>query len=242
MQRFAWIAFVALAACRESVDDTVEKTRERADELRDRAAERAGDVAEKTAEDVKAVARGSADEAKRVADEAARAAERAGTHVADETERAADAARSRVAERVDAAGEHIDRAAEIAKDGMPEPAAPHEVREAMHDLDTAVSCDGAGTCTVTRAFADRLRERPDVLAAQARLERAASGTGVQMRNLGELPRRLGFQHDDVVTAINDVQLTGRDAMPELMLQLGSSRFEIDYLRGGEALTLVIDVV
>jgi vacuolar-type H+-ATPase subunit H len=222
MTRSALIIALALAACVdpphsvEEANDAVEKTVERAKE--------------KAREDVKIVAQGTADEAKRVAEKTAQAAE-------DAT--------SKVAERVDAAGSRIDNAADqvgdIAKDGVPEPAPPDEVRAAMQGVDDAIDCDGAGKCTVTRDFAARMRERPDVLAAQARLEAAPDGKGVRMQNLGDLPRGLGFQHGDVVTAINDVPLTG-NYVPALVLQMGASSFEIQFVRGGSEHTLQIDVV
>ncbi len=200
----------------EEANDAVEKTVER--------------VAEKAREDAKIVAKGTADEAKRVA---------------EKTTQVAEDASEKVAERVDAAGNRIDVAADqvgdIAKDGIPEPAPPDEVRAAMEGVGDAIDCDGSGKCTVARDFASRMRERPDVLAAQARLEAAPDGTGVRMQNLGDLPRELGFQHGDVVTAINRVPLTG-NYIPALMLQMGATRFEIQFVRDGSEQTLEIDVV
>jgi hypothetical protein len=46
----------------------------------------------------------------------------------------------------------------------------------------------------------------------------------------------------VLTAINGVALTGTEAMPELMLQLGESRFRIEFVRDGREQSLQIDVV
>ena len=144
----------------------------------------------------------------------------------------------RVAHRIDDATHQVG---DIAKDGIPEPAPPDEVRAAMQGVDDAIDCDSAGKCSVARDFAGRMRERPDVLAAQARLEAAPDGKGVRMQNLGDLPRRLGFQQGDVVTAINDVPLTG-NYVPALVLQMGASSFEIQFMRDGSEHTLQIDVV
>lgn len=223
MTRRALIA--AVLACTACVDPP--KTVEEANDAVEKTVERAK---EKAREDAKIVAQGTADEAKRVAEKTARAAENAS---------------DKVAERVDNTAEQVGNAAEqvgdIAKDGIPDPAPPDEVRAAMQGVDDAIDCDDAGKCTVARDFAARLREQPDVLAAQARLEAAPDGKGVRMQNLGDLPRQLGFQQGDVVTAINDVPLTG-NFVPALMLQMGATSFEIQFVREGSEHTLQIDVV
>jgi hypothetical protein len=216
MTRFAPLVLLAAVLACAGPDETAEK----AEELGQRAADRAEDVANKTAADAKLVAKQTAKEANRLADETQRAAERAG---------------DRIAKRVGAAGEDISEV-------LPEPASPEEVRAELRDVDAAIECDGKGGCTVTRDFADRLRERPEVIAAQARLEPEPQGTGLRISNLGELPRHLGFEHGDVVTEINGVALTGTRALPQLMLQLSASRYTIHYVRGGSEHTLQIDVV
>jgi len=218
----------ALVACGS---ETAEQVEDKVEEIGERVAVRAEDVAEKTSADAKLIAKHTAEEAQRVA---------------GKTADAADQASDRIEQRVGNAGERIDNAADqvtdIAKDGLPEPASATEVAAALHDADTAIQCDGAGKCTVTRDFAARLRERPDVLAAQAQLELAPDGSGMRMRNLGDLPKKVGLQYDDVITAINGVPLKGSEVVPQLVLQLGSSRFEIDYVRKGSEHTLQIDVV
>jgi uncharacterized protein YjbJ (UPF0337 family) len=233
------IAVFSLVACGapdpnktfdEKAKDAVDKTADKVEELGERAAARAEDVAHKTVQDAKVVAQGTADEAQRVA---------------GKTADAADQANAQIEERVGNAGDRLDNAADqvtdIAKDGMPEPASADEVAAALHDLDTAITCESADKCTVTRDFAARLRERPDVLAAQAKIEPVA-GTGMRLNNVGDLPKKVGLQYGDVVTAINDVPLKGTEVLPQLVLQLGASRFEIDYTREGTEHTLQIDVV
>jgi hypothetical protein len=232
------IVTVALVACGtpdktldEKARESVDKTAEKVEELGERAADRAEAVVEKTAEDAKLVARGTAQEAQRVA---------------GKTAEAADQATDKVAERVDHAGDRIDNAAEqvtdMAKDGVPEPASADEVAAVLQGADTAIRCESADKCTVTRDFAARLRERPDVLAAQAQVEAAPDGSGMRLRNLGDLPKKVGLEFDDVITAINGVPLKGSEVMPQLVLQLGASQFDIDYMRKGSEHTLHIDVV
>ncbi|HET6584486.1 MAG TPA: hypothetical protein VFG69_13585 [Nannocystaceae bacterium] len=213
LRRLALTA-VALAACVEP-EQAVEQTKEKAEELGKRAADKVQDVADKTRADAKMMARETAEEARRVADKAG--------------EQLGDAA---------------EQVSQVGVDGIPEAAPPEEVRAALTDLDAAVKCDGAGKCTVARDFFERLKARPDVLAAQAKCESAQAGAsvGMQIQNLGDLPRKLGFEAGDVLTAINGVALTGNDAMPQLVLQLGKSSFRIEFLRDGSEQSLQIDVV
>ena len=234
MRRFGPLAICALAlvACNEKGERVAENIEDKLGEIGGRAADRANDVAEKTASDAKIIAKETSEEAKRVA---------------GKTAVAADQASDEIEQRVGQAGDRIDNAAEqvtdIAQDGVPEPASANEVAETLKDLDTAIQCDGAGKCTVTREFATRLRERPDVMAAQAQLEPAPDGSGLRMRNLGDLPKKVGLEMDDVITAINGVRLDkGNQVLSQLVLQLSASRFEIDYLRKGAQQSLQIDVV
>lgn len=193
----------------------MEQAEQRAEELGKRAADKVQDVADKTRADAKMMARETAEEARRVAGKAS-----------------------------DQLGDAAEQVSDVAADGMPTAAPPDEVRAAMGDVDAAVACDGAGKCTVTRDFAERLKAKPGVLVAQARCEAARDGATVGMRiqNLGDLPRKLGFQAGDVLTTINGVALTGTEAMPQLMLQLRESRFQIEFVRGGSEQSLQIDVV
>jgi len=228
-------------AARETVEQTAERaqakvvqTAERAQELGDKAAERvedvAQDVAEKTAADAEVMARETAEEARRVAGKAAVAA---------------DQATDKIDEKVDDAGERVKntaaQAADVAVNGVPTPAPAHEVREVMVEADHAIDCDGKGRCTVHKSFAERLRAQPEVVVAQARVEPAPSG-GVKLSSLGDLPTKLGFENGDVVTSVNGVDLAREDAMAELVLQLGGSHFEIQFVRRGTEQTLQIDVV
>lgn len=231
LERIA-IGALALVACTEQGERAAEELEDKVGEIGERAADRAEDVAQKTASDAKIIVKETADEAKRVA---------------GKTADAADQASDKIEERVGSAGRRIDNAAEqvtdIAKDGVPEPASADEVAATLKDADTAIQCDGAGKCTITRDFATRLRERPDVLATQAHLEPAPDGSGLRMRNLGDLPKKVGLEYDDVITAINGIRLDkGSEVLSDLVLQLGASRFEIDYVRKGAPHSLQIDVV
>lgn len=209
------LAAVALGACTEPPDKAMERAEERAEELGQRAADKVNDVADKTGADAKMMARETAKEAKRVVDKAG-----------------------------DQLGDAAQQVSDVAADGMPTRAEPDEVRAVIGDVDAAVACDGAGKCTVTRDLAERLKAKPGVLAAQAQCEAARHGATVGMRiqSLGDLPRKLGFEAGDVLTEINGVALTGTEAMPQLMLQLGASRFRIEFVRAGSEHSLQIDVV
>jgi hypothetical protein len=208
------LAVAALGACAES-DKAMEQTAERAEELGQRAADKVNDVADKTTADAKMMAHETAKEARRVAGKAG-----------------------------DQLGDAAEQVSDVAADGMPTAAAPDEVRAVMGDVDAAVDCDGAGKCTVAKDFAERLKARPDVLAAQARCEAARDGAtaGMRIQNLGDLPRMLGFEAGDVLTTINGVALSGKEAMPQLVLQLHESRFQVEFVRNGNELSLQIDVV
>lgn len=214
----------------EAAKDKVAQTAEKAQELGDKAADKVEDVAQdvvqKTAGDAKIMARETAEEAKRVAGKAADAA---------------DQASDRIDDRVDQAGERVKTTAEVVAGGPPTPAPPHEVREAMLGADEAIDCDGKGRCTVQKTFAERLRAQPEVVVTQARLEPAPSG-GFTLQSIGDLPTKLGFENGDVITSVNGVDLARKDAMAELMLQLGGTHFEVAFVRSGTEQTLQIDVV
>lgn len=113
------------------------------------------------------------------------------------------------------------------------------------DAEDAIHC-ADDRCEITRDYAMRLRGQPTVLASQARVQpytRDGRVVGMRVAEARKLPELLGLRAGDVITRVNGLAITSMQAVPSLYLQLRAARrFTIEYERGGEARTLVVDVV
>lgn len=108
----------------------------------------------------------------------------------------------------------------------------------------AIACNN-DRCTVAREFADDLRARTGLLARQAKLvkaERKGVAIGLELADLGPLPRLLGLRAGDIVTSVNGVQLRSLQSVPQAYVQLrGAQRFTIEFLRAGRPRTLLVEI-
>jgi hypothetical protein len=163
-----------------------------------------------------------------------------------------------------------DRVAEAAREGLARAETEvdgaakrieQELGDARKEVDAAVSTEQEDAavlarapqaiacandrCTVERAFADDLRGRTGLLARQAKLvkaERDGRVVGLELGELGALPRLLGFRAGDVVTSVNGVPLRSLQGLPQAYLQLrAAQRFTVEVLRDGRPWTLRVEI-
>jgi type II secretory pathway component PulC len=119
-----------------------------------------------------------------------------------------------------------------------------ELSALVAEAKTAIACEQE-SCTIQRAFADRLRAKPVAMASQAKVDpeqRDGQTVGLRMSEVGEIPRLLGFQERDVMLTINGMPLRSLQGIPQLALQLRSAtRFAVEYERAGTSSTKMITI-
>jgi hypothetical protein len=183
-----------------------------------------------------------------VGDENAAEAERTVERAKEGVHRGVEVARAQLG-RVDweRAGEEIEAGMEQAQSAVEQVLEPAEDADPFADAAQAIHCEGLA-CTVTADFAGRMRAHPGQLAEQARVRAQQEGgrtIGMRVDQItdGSLPHRFGLRDGDVVTSINRAPLDSVAGSLTLTLQLRSAtHFDVEFLRAGEAMTLVIDVV
>lgn len=124
-----------------------------------------------------------------------------------------------------------------------------------HDLEAAtegIQCEGLETakieCKFDRALLDALMDDPSKLARQARIvpkQESGSVVGYKFYAIrsGSLPKRLGFENGDMLTAVDGKALTSIDQAMAIYARLRTTtRMELSLERRGKAIALVIEFV
>jgi general secretion pathway protein C len=110
----------------------------------------------------------------------------------------------------------------------------------------AIECDGKKTCTIDRAFVEKLMASPALLARQARLrpsrkDGVAQGFKIYGVMRGTLPKLLGLRSGDLLTSVNGSPLNSMDSAMRmyqqfrtasdlsLVIQRKGKEMELDYL-------------
>lgn len=112
--------------------------------------------------------------------------------------------------------------------------------------DSAVNCDG-DTCTVDRAFVDKILSNPSLLAKQARVVPSRRGNEVKGFKFygirpGSLPKLFGMSNGDMVTSINGAPLTSIDEAMGLYTKLRrASNLTVVIDRKGKSITKDISI-
>ena len=117
---------------------------------------------------------------------------------------------------------------------------------AIEGAEDAVKCDG-DTCTVDRAFVDKILSNPSLLAKQARVVPSRRGNevkgfkfyGIRPRSL---PKLFGMSNGDMVTSINGSPLTSIDEAMGLYTKLRrASNLTVVLERKGKSITKDISI-
>jgi type II secretion system protein C len=112
----------------------------------------------------------------------------------------------------------------------------------------AISCDGEGnSCTVERAFVEKLLANPAQLAKQARIVpavRDGETKGYKFYGIrpGSLPKLLGIKNGDLLTSVNGHQLESLDQAMDLYNKLRrASHLSVTIERKGAVVQKEIDI-
>jgi type II secretion system protein C len=112
----------------------------------------------------------------------------------------------------------------------------------------AISCDGEGnSCTVDRAFVEKLLANPAQLAKQARIVpavRDGETKGYKFYGIrpGSLPKLLGIKNGDLLTSVNGHQLESLDQAMDLYNKLRrASHLSVTIERKGAVVQKEIDI-
>ena len=117
---------------------------------------------------------------------------------------------------------------------------------AIEGAEAAVNCDG-DTCTVDRAFVDKILSNPSLLAKQARVVPSRRGNEVKGFKFygirpGSLPKLFGMSNGDMVTSINGSPLTSIDEAMGLYTKLRrASNLTVVLDRKGKSITKDISI-
>ncbi|MGB1700581.1 MAG: type II secretion system protein GspC [Nannocystaceae bacterium] len=123
---------------------------------------------------------------------------------------------------------------------------PRKNSRAIEGAETAVNCDG-DTCTVDRAFVDKILSNPSLLAKQARVVPSRRGNEVKGFKFygirpGSLPKLFGMSNGDMVTSINGSPLTSIDEAMGLYTKLRrASNLTVVIDRKGKSITKDISI-
>ncbi|MEM9452884.1 MAG: hypothetical protein AAGF11_01810 [Myxococcota bacterium] len=143
-----------------------------------------------------------------------------------------------------------ERGAMLRPDARPNPAgtSSSELKAATE----GIQCEGLETakieCKVDRALLDDLMDDPAKLARQARIvpkQEGGSVVGYKFYGIrsGSLPKRLGIENGDMLTAVDGKALTSIDQAMEIYAGLRTAtRIELSLERRGKAIALVVEFV
>jgi general secretion pathway protein C len=127
------------------------------------------------------------------------------------------------------------------------PADPENSRE-IEGAAEAISCDAEfTTCTVERAFVEKLLANPAQLTKQARIVpavRDGETKGYKFYGIrpGSLPKLLGLKNGDLLTSVNGMQLESLDQAMDLYNKLRrASHLSVTIERKGEMVQKEIDI-
>ena len=117
---------------------------------------------------------------------------------------------------------------------------------AIPGAEEAIKCSG-DTCTIDRKFVEKILANPAMLAKQARVVpavRNGSTRGFKFYGIrpGTLPKLLGLNNGDMITAVNGTELTSIDQAMALYTKLRrASNLSITLERRGKAITKDITI-
>ncbi|MBC8071092.1 MAG: hypothetical protein IAG13_22395 [Deltaproteobacteria bacterium] len=183
------------------------------------------------------------DKAERVVDEAQKQVEVASQQVEGGLRNARDRVEDVGEDLGKAAGEMQTQVRTATAEAVPV-ASEAELADLGRDAGTAIACEQE-SCTIERAFAERLRSKPTVMASQAKVDpeqRDGRTIGLRISEVGEIAKLLGFQERDVMLTINGMPLHSLQGIPQIALQLrAATRFAVEYERGGTSSTKMIAI-
>ncbi|MCH9683069.1 MAG: hypothetical protein K0V04_16660 [Deltaproteobacteria bacterium] len=111
----------------------------------------------------------------------------------------------------------------------------------------AINCPNETTCTVERAFVEKLMANPALLAKQARIvpkQKDNEVLGYKLYGIrrGSLPKLLGLKNGDMLTAVNGEELKGMDKAMALYGKLRrASNLSVSIQRKGKTITKEIQI-
>lgn len=111
----------------------------------------------------------------------------------------------------------------------------------------AINCPNENTCTVERAFVEKLMSNPALLAKQARIvpkQKDGEVLGYKLYGIrrGSLPKLLGLKNGDMVTAVNGEDLKSMDKAMALYTKLRrASNLSVSIERKGKTVTKEIQI-
>ena len=126
------------------------------------------------------------------------------------------------------------------------PRAPSPRSREIPGAAEAIDCPTADRCTMERAFRDKLLSNPGALAKQARVipsQRDGAVQGMKLYGIrrGGLLGLLGLQNGDMITKVDNVELTSPDRAMELMAQLKrAKKIKLTITRRGSEITKTIE--
>jgi len=111
----------------------------------------------------------------------------------------------------------------------------------------AINCPTENTCTVDRAFVEKLMANPAMLAKQARIvpkQRDDEVLGYKLYGIrrGSLPKLLGLKNGDMLTGVNGEELKSMDKAMALYTKLRrASNLSVSIERKGKTITKEIQI-
>lgn len=145
---------------------------------------------------------------------------------------------------------------ELGEDAPPPPRAttkptsslpPPKNDRAIEGAEEAIKCPTENTCTVERAFVEKLMANPALLAKQARIvpkQKDDEVLGYKLYGIrrGSLPKLLGLKNGDMVTAVNGEELKSMDKAMALYTKLRrASNLSVSIERKGKTVTKEIQI-
>lgn len=124
---------------------------------------------------------------------------------------------------------------------------PPKNDRAIEGAEEAINCPNENTCTVDRAFVEKLMANPVLLAKQARIVPKQKDGEIQGYKLygirrGSLPKLLGLKNGDMVTAVNGEELKSMDKAMALYTKLRrASNLSVSIERKGKTVTKEIQI-
>jgi type II secretion system protein C len=132
------------------------------------------------------------------------------------------------------------------KEDEKEEAKPEDDRS-IPGAEEAINCPTEDTCTVERAFVEKLMANPALLAKQARIvpkQKDDEILGYKLYGIrrGSLPKLLGMKNGDMLTAVNGEELKSMDKAMGLYTKLRrASNLSVSIERKGKIITKEIQI-
>lgn len=124
---------------------------------------------------------------------------------------------------------------------------PKKNDRAIEGAEEAINCPNENTCTVDRAFVEKLMANPALLAKQARIvpkQKDGEVLGYKLYGIrrGSLPKLLGLKNGDMITGVNGEELKSMDKAMALYSKLRrASNLSVSVERKGQTITKEIQI-